>query len=99
MTYDRSVIQSHTAFNPQDFPEVCEELSSIKETMLQEPVYFNVEILISFLKDHSLRTDWIEANPSFAKLITSGGLKISLLEGLFASGKKGSNFLTTLEDH
>lgn len=99
MTYDVSVIQHNNSFDPKDFPEVCEELESIKKSIVHEPVYFKVEILVSFIRNHCLRTGWIDANPSLSKMLTSGALKISLLEALFASGKKNSNFLTTLENY
>jgi hypothetical protein len=56
------------------------------------------EIIISFLKDHSVKNDWVNANPVFAGLITSRHFDTVHLESLFESCRINSEFTTKLEE-
>lgn len=86
-------------FVSEYYPEEVKEINHLKTFLENEPIYFKVEIVISFLRYHSLRNEWIEANPSLAKLITSGIIKMSRLEMLFASGNRSSQLLRSLEEY
>lgn len=69
------------------------------QDILHIAIYFKVEIIISYLKDHSLNADWIEANPAFARTITCGFFKTSHLESLLESCRNNKVFLKDVEDH
>jgi hypothetical protein len=94
-----TIIKDNEKFNPANYPKVFHELSVLNQGILHIAIYFKVEIIISYLKDHSLKTDWIEANPALARMITSGFLKTSHLESLFESCRNHKVFLKDFEDH
>jgi len=84
-------------FSSANFPNVALELTALNQGISHIPIYFKGEILISFLKDHCLKTDWIDANPALAKLVTSGFLKTSHIEALFESCRRNKPFLSDFE--
>lgn len=97
--FNTFIIHDNQRFTPQNFPNVVHELLGIKEGIAHIAIYFKAEIVISFLRDHRLQTAWIVGNPSLAKLVTSGTLQTSNLEGLFESCRNNKPFLKDLEDY
>jgi hypothetical protein len=90
-------VGNNEQFSSANFPNVALELTALNEGISHIPIYFKGEILISYLKDHSLKTDWIDANPALAKLVTSGFLKTSHIEALFESCRRNKPFLSDFE--
>jgi hypothetical protein len=86
-------------FDSANYPNAMSELSALKRGISETPIYFKVEIIISFLKNHSLEVTWIDANPSLARMITSGFFKTSNLESIFDSGRNNSGFLNDYEEY
>lgn len=70
-------------FSAADFPHISAELSKIVSDLHEFPVYFKKEIVVSYLRDHSIKSEWIEANPRLVKLLTSGVLATGQMEMLF----------------
>ena len=79
-------------FSPENYPEVIAELKEMLKIINNIPLYFKREIIISYLRDHSIKTDWRDANPEMAALMVSGSLKTSNLEALFASCRWNKKF-------
>lgn len=75
------------------------ELSALLEAIAATSIYFKAEIVVSYIKSHSLRIEWIEANPALAKIVTSGLLKTFSLETLFEANRNNKNFLRDVENH
>ncbi len=71
-------------FSADKTPEMVKELSVLKQETAHTPIYFKAEIIISYLKSHSLKNDWIEANPKLTKLMTANSFATTHLESLFA---------------
>lgn len=97
--FNTFIIRDNERFIPQNFPNIVDELIGIKEGIAHLAIYFKAEIIVSYLRDHSLQTAWIEGNPPLAKMITSGSLQTSQLEGLFESCRNNKPFLKGLEDY
>lgn len=97
--FNSFIIRDNEKFTPQNYPEVVKELTGIKEGIAHLAIYFKAEIIVSFLRDHSLHTDWIAGNPLLAQLVTSGDLKTLQLEGLFESCRNNKPFLKGLEEY
>ncbi|THU40455.1 hypothetical protein FAM09_11380 [Niastella caeni] len=94
-----TIIKDLEKFSPANYPKAFHELSVLNQGISHIAIYFKVEIIISYLKDHSLKTDWVEANPALSRIITSGFFKTSNLESLFESCRNNKAFLTDFENH
>jgi hypothetical protein len=90
-------IGNNEQFSSANFPNVALELTALNQGISHTPIYFKTEILISFLKDHCLKTNWIEANPVLARLIISGFFKTPHIEALFESCRRNKPFLSDFE--
>jgi hypothetical protein len=86
-------------FNSGNYPKAMSELSALKRGTSDTPIYFKVEIIVSFLKNHSLQVAWVDANPSLSRMITSGFFKTSNLESVFDFGRNNVSFLKDYEDY
>ena len=94
-----TVIKDYEKFNPANYPKEFHELSVLNQGIAEIAVYFKVEIIISYLKDHSIKIDWVEANPALSRMITCGFFKTSYLEALFEFCRNNKSFLYDFEDH
>jgi hypothetical protein len=95
----KKVIGDHEKFNPENYPMAVHELSALSQGISEISIYYKVEIIVSYIKDHCLKNDWIDANPALTRLITSGFFKTSHLESLFESCRSNKVFLKDFEDY
>lgn len=86
-------------FDSANYPRAMSELSALKQGISDTPVYFKVEIIVSFLKNHSLEVAWVDANPSLTRMITSGFFKTSNLESIFDYARNSVSFLKDYEEY
>ena len=77
------VNNSEDVFSASRYPEMAKELSVLKEDAAHTPIYFKVEIIISYLKNHSIKNKWIRVNPTLAALMISNSSKTAHIESLF----------------
>lgn len=97
MQYHKYIFMNDNKFDSANYPRAMCELSALKQGTTDTPVYFKVEIIISFLKNHSLEVAWIDANPSLTRMITSGFFKTAHLESIFDAGRNSEIFLKDYE--
>jgi len=93
------IIKDNEKFSPENHPGVVHELSDLIQEISHTSIYYKVEIIVSFLKDHSLKTAWIEANPALTQMVTSGLFKTSHLESLFESCRRNKAFCNEFEEY
>jgi hypothetical protein len=91
--------KSEDVFYENESPEMIKELLALGVLTAHTPVYFKAEIIISFLKNHSLKNKWIEANPVLAELMISGSSVTTHLESLFESARGKKDFLLAYESY
>lgn len=84
---------------PANFPAVVEEIWSIEEKTRSFPQIHKSDIIISFLKTHSLQNDWIKESTHLSKLVSSGELFTGDTESLFASARGNAAFVGELETY
>lgn len=84
-------------FNPDNYPKMVAELTAMLSSLNPIPVYFKREMIISYLKDHCIKTEWIAANPNLATLMISGRLSTTHLEALFESCRWNKAFRSDFE--
>jgi hypothetical protein len=94
-----TIIKDYEKFSPVNHPKAFHELSVLNQGISHLPIYFKVEIIISYLKDHSLKTNWVEANPALSRMVTSGFFKTSHLESLFESCRNNKVFQNDVEEY
>jgi len=92
-------IRNNEKFNPANYPKAMSELFALRSGISEASVYFKVEIVVSYLKNHSLQTDWVDANPALTRMVTSGFFKTSNLESLFELASNNKYFLKDLEEY
>ncbi|MFI5185439.1 MAG: hypothetical protein ACHQF0_01805 [Chitinophagales bacterium] len=85
LQYQKYLIKDSDQFDPEFFPFVIEDMKLIREQTDHVLPTFKTEIILSFLKNHSLDKEWLMTNPELTKLINSGSLPTANIESLFDS--------------
>lgn len=97
--YSKYNISDTLRFSILDFPKVELELLIMKNAITAVPNDFKDLMIISFIKDHSLKTEWVAANPDLAKLLNSNSFSTTQSHSLFESSKRNTVFSTAFEAH
>jgi len=92
-------INQSDLFTAALFPLAVNELMALKQRSIGINTPFKTQIAISFLKDHSITSKWLETDREIVKLMTSGALDIAHLESLFSSCRQNPKFLEGLETY
>ena len=74
-------------------------MEALKASISGLPGDFKNEIIISFVKNGSIKPEWKEINPSLVELVSSKGPAIDFLEELFASSSHNEVFRQELETY
>ena len=97
--YKKYLVRSTDQFDPVNFSSIIDEIQLINEATVSIPPFLKAEILISFLKDHSLNNNWTKANPELTDLVTSGSLLKGTIASLFESCHNNMVFRQDLETY
>lgn len=76
---------------------MVDELENLKTCLSHLPNLYKNDIIISYLKDHSLENIRISDNPKVAEMLTSGSFTMSHLEWLFESCRTHKLFTEDFE--
>ena len=90
-------IKDTDSFQESIYPRVVLEINHLQERLRDIKSDHKTGIVISLLKDHCIKTDWLDGNKQLASMLTSGFLQTSQLESLFDSCKQHKSFLSELE--
>ncbi|HEY0741087.1 MAG TPA: hypothetical protein VGD40_06470 [Chryseosolibacter sp.] len=90
-------IKQSDLFNADLYPEVIAELKELQRTSYQMNTPFKEQVVISFLKNHSITSRWLESDREICKLMTSRAVAVSHLESLFNCSRNNQRFLEGLE--
>jgi len=99
LKYTKTFIKDFDEFDIDKYPDLVEDLNQISNRTADLSHLFKAEILISFAKTHSLKNEWITANPKFVEVVTSGVLPITNLESLFEASSKHFFFQQQLDQY
>jgi len=97
MLHNKYNVKPTDLFDGNFYPEITTDLEEIRILMISNSSHLNPNILISYVKHHSMQTAWTEQHPEIEKLICSGSLLTKNLEALFASSTGNIPFQTRLE--
>ena len=84
-------------FDERQYPLVSREIDGLQNNLRKITSFDKTRIIISLLKNHSIKTEWLDRNKELARLLTSGSLPTSQLESLFSACKHNANFTSGLE--
>ena len=79
------MLKHHTEdiFTPDESPEMREELLQLNGKITNMAVCFKADIVISYLKNHSIKNEWIKANPELVTFLLHGDFNSRHVEALF----------------
>lgn len=95
----RYVVADGERFMFGNFPEMAQEVHAIKKRLTHKPPYHKCEMVIGFLRDHSLKMRWIEVNPDIAAMLAGGELNSVNIEALFEACRVNTVFRTEYEGY
>jgi len=90
---------SEDIFRADTFPEMMNELNTLKQKTAHTPVYFKPDIIISYLKNRSINNEWIKANPELTKFITSDPCATKHIESIFQSYRSNLPYMHSYETY
>lgn len=97
--YKKYLIAKTDNFEPDQFPNMVNELTSLKNNLTSSDIAYKEEILISYFRKRSLEQDWIMANPDLSSLISSGVFATSHLQALFECSEGNKEFQKEYEKY
>lgn len=92
-------IKNDDQFEPDHFPVIKYEMLKVLQQSEQLSGVFKAEMIVSFLKDHSLQNEWIQANPALTTLMLSNTLFDGSTTSLFDACRDNLLFRKQLETY
>ena len=96
-TYQKFLVGEADRFDPANFPDLTPCLQQIVAQLNRESAGPKTEMLLSFVKDHRIKSQLVTDHPVLANLISTKSLPLAMLEDLFESSKSNPSFRTDLE--
>jgi hypothetical protein len=92
-------IRQSDSFRVDLYSEVVAEMMELKRRSTEMNTPCKAQVVISFLRNHSITSRWLESDRDICKLMTSGTLQISYLESLFDGCRHDQKFLEGFESY
>ena len=97
--YKKYLISKTDSFEPTQFPNVINELNTLKKNLVSSGIAYKEDILIAYFRKRSLEEDWIMANPDLSSLVSSGVFTTIHLEALFECSEDNKAFQKQYEKY
>lgn len=97
--FHKFLIRDDDHFVLSTFPQLETSLQKIKEQLENYPLTPKTEMILSFVKHHSISSQLAKDYPELATLISSKSLPLQVMEELFESSRRNATFRNQLEDH
>jgi len=97
--YQKYLVKNGDSFVPSHFPKLEDSLQQVIEQLAKEPEVPKTEMVLAFVKDHSINSQQAKDHPELTTMILSGSLPLKIMEELFESGNKNPLFRKGLEDY
>ncbi len=92
-------IGSVDQFLPAQFPQLETSLGQIMAQLAEEPAGPKAEMILSFVKNHSINSQQVKDFPELAHLISSKSVPLHVMEDLFEASRQNKVFTKQLEDY
>jgi hypothetical protein len=99
MTTQPTIAVEADQFNAGNYPMIVNEWDTIQSLLKQSKSLLNTDLLISFIKDHSMEISKMKLNPEWAKKIYSYSLSFTHTEKLFSENTNQKKFRDQLEEY
>jgi len=86
-------------FTADAYPEVMKEIRVMVHNVSKIDGTFKQEILLSYLRDHSVKVSWLVDNDPLVNMVTTGSLRSFHTEKLFETKRSNKSFLADLEGY
>jgi hypothetical protein len=96
-TFAQYTINDTDNFDEHRYPQVVGEIDGLQGRLCDIKGANKVSIIISLLKDHCIKTEWLEGNKQLTRVLTSGSVPTSHVESLFSSCRHNAKFMSGLE--
>jgi len=96
---EQYIVSETEVFGIQHFPDVHLELTRICQQAMTIHSAHKTDIIISFLKDHMIKSAWVLDDPEIVAMITTREAGVKNLERLFDGCKQNDSFRCGLENH
>ena len=97
--YIKYDIQATDTFDESRYSHVASELASLASSTSDMESTNKSAIIISYLKDHSIRVDWLKNDKQLTQAITARSYNTSHIEALFDGCRNHKAFLHDFEDY
>ena len=87
------------SFSPNLFPSLVKDIGLIKEKLNGVNNTYAIEIIMSFVRDHSIKNEWAKENPEVTELVVNKKIPIGVIEQLFKRSKDNFSFRKDLEEY
>ena len=84
-------------FSDVRFPAAAKEVGDLHYTLAETRNLYKTEIVISFLRYHSVKSEWLKGNSKVVEMLRSSSTAIANLEALFSSSRNNPRFTADLE--
>jgi hypothetical protein len=98
LTYHQFSIMEGDHFVPSAFPQVDASIRYVVAQLSEEPG-IKMEMLLSFVKDHCIRSVQVTEHPELADRISTKSLPFQPIEALFEAARNNRVFRQELEDY
>ena len=97
--YHKFLVGDTDRFDATCFAELQKGLDATARLLADEPDDPKAEMLLSFVKDHSMNSQLVLQHPRMASLISTKEVPIGVMENLFEASRKNPTFRQALELH
>jgi hypothetical protein len=97
--YQKFLIRETDRFDPSNFPQLETCLEKIVVQLNREPAGPKAEMLLSFVKNHSINSQQVVDHPAVAALISTKSVPLGMMEDLFESSRSNPSFQKDVESH
>jgi hypothetical protein len=84
-------------FSDLRFPAAAKEVEDLLYALVKTRDLYRTEIVISFLRYHSVKSEWLKGNGKVVETLRSSSTAIVNLESLFSSSRNNPLFTADLE--
>jgi hypothetical protein len=89
-------IKGDDIFNINDYPEVLIEIEDIKAIIEKYPSPEAAEMVLTYIKTHSLKSEWATKNSKLFLIISKGELSVGYIEQLTKASESNLKFQNDL---
>jgi hypothetical protein len=94
-----STIADNDHFSIENYPNIAAEVTALRNSIADIQTKDTTEIILTFLKDHSIRAEFVTDADPIATLIRSRGVSIKHMETLFANSRQNKPFQKEFEEY